>query len=1702
MPSKIKNSLLIIFVALLILCALPIYFVINYQKQFNIQAQSLSDTNYATYEITDYDEADYFEYAKTTDDPFYSNTSSGTSIYDPQFFLRKGQSLLISKQAIQDAGNNCGDLAQLKVITTSRPAVLCKGSHVANIYNPQCLDFVEICEFEDVSTTRYKINKSADSTTTCKSITKICLPSIINNCNITKGNKRSTFTDAYKCLNGNSPGGLPILKCPDGTRLASSDEYCPDANCPEPSSCNTIVECSGTETLTSVTATELLFKSYDCKDSACPNNISNIVSNFSSLKTDLTAKPKFVGATPTPSCANKLENAVQQEVLIPITGHQKDTCYDLTDYTGKVEDIPTINNYEQYLGILNNAKNIRSITPISSLSADKYFGNLDYSNSNTIFINENTEISNIPSFQVSSDGLQMKMMFVNNANLSSDFIKSPPNNNLQTKVNFHQNQTYKNGQMLKVALCQENSDAYLPNKKNKYNENYVTQCENYVLPIANHKENLTLTYNSLPTRIIKTMPNSLSDADYFTQDTTENFAGFMLFTHKTDSVNVVPQNIDDTPVVNGVYNNSSQISRSPYMFDKNGWLKLTKATEPRLMTEAKVLLELSKTPRHSSEPICHNYDNSFYCHSLFASTFPTNVAQIKDWEKDQLTHDLRFRLAFQIDDPDINNDVITNNYPNAILDDNSENDIRKGNKAYSNNTGKYEVIVKVTNPAKKAQLAVMTKLDEIVNKLSLTDLFQFEQPIGEEKDQEANKSMFSYLVNNSKLAILVRVSAILMIGIFALMYLMGLSKLDHQTLASMILKIAFVLGLLNPEAWELYQNIFALPIMQGFNEIAYQTLTILSPQDIMQTNILPPFDKKNIATYFYQSIDVMTMLLNQKNHFKIMAIFFSYSYGFVYVFIVYYGFYIYLFATANAILMFILAKIIMILVINLLPLFLLCLFFKTTQKMLDNWFSLVLGYGFQQIFIIIAVAFFNIMIVYILKMILGYKICWDPILKIGSGSLGHGLPFNDIVLFKFWKVSDSEDGNYIPSLFHTLYFLILAYAMKHFINFAASLGSRIAGGVSVEGVASAIKSDLVGNIASKTALKAFNNLAKGMKNRLIDKISFGYSGELADQRIEQANKEIDGHREAFHDVQNELNDYKSSSDFLSLSEAQKEGALKLKANELAQEAGYTNYGSLIKSANQSKKSTSTTLGGLLFDTTSSTAPYGFGRLTNAVTGRNLITGVANDTGNFTEANLLTTTRRISSQDVVEAQEFIDKKIKSKQEKLAQTTLTQDEINEIENQIKDLKIQKELIKLNQTTWSSIDKLKLLASKGGIELALVTGAVGGGVGLIGGAIGGGVAGFLGTATTTYHIIGRRFGIVADLFGGAGLVAIVAGLGGALTVGVYGAGRGAYAGTNTGLEFTTNVITCNFSKITSNAQADFTKMRATWLNDFNASQNTINRASQGAWRAMIDFTKNTGKTVVWGGYNAWKKVKWGAYNAVKTVGSPLTDPKAWGNSVVSAYIDFVKIAKNDAKYNLQQKLKDSATGISADQQEEIINDFIKQIKPYLSNSINLNQLNGNYQETDYGHKYLGKIHNIIEANLEKLNQDKSLFNLFVALAKQEKDKDYVGTDIANLVYSTAGAALTATGYAIGYTTQSMENYVKEKYSDYNTYLAERTINNLISTLPADSQEVVKKFKEEITNPGHQSITTFVREQVNTTDINKAKLLIALQEYAKTKK
>jgi hypothetical protein len=227
------------------------------------------------------------------------------------------------------------------------------------------------------------------------------------------------------------------------------------------------------------------------------------------------------------------------------------------------------------------------------------------------------------------------------------------------------------------------------------------------------------------------------------------------------------------------------------------------------------------------------------------------------------------------------------------------------------------------------------------------------------------------------------------------------------------------------------------------------------------------------------------------------------------------------------------------------------------------------------------------------------------------------------------------------------------------------------------------------------------------------------------------------------------------------------------------------------------------------------------------------------------------------------------------------------------------------------------------------------------------------------------------------------------------------------------------------------------------------------------------------------------------------------------------FAKIARNDAKYNLQQKLKTAYKDISADKQEQIIDDFILNIHPYLSKNLNLDKLNSSYKKTDYQDQNIATIHGIIEESLAKLNkdkpllnQDKSLFDLFVKLAKQEKNEGYVITNMANLTYSTFGAAIAGSAYAAGYTKQSIQNYLEESVLQHKKQRASQAIDVLMNTLDESSQQTVRTLKQKIEQAKSKNINesiqdTVVKEVVTknstTKYTDKAKLLLALQEYAK---
>ena len=160
--------------------------------------------------------------------------------------------------------------------------------------------------------------------------------------------------------------------------------------------------------------------------------------------------------------------------------------------------------------------------------------------------------------------------------------------------------------------------------------------------------------------------------------------------------------------------------------------------------------------------------------------------------------------------------------------------------------------------------------------------------------------------------------------------------------------------------------------------------------------------------------------------------------------------------------------------------------------------------------------------------------------------------------------------------------------------------------------------------------------------------------------------------------------------------------------------------------------------------------------------------------------------------------------------------------------------------------------------------------------------------------------------------------------------------------------------------------------------------------------------------------------------------------------------------------------------------------------------------HQVTDYQDRNLAQIHQIIEKSCKDLNQENSseLFKLLAKLAQQEKEKDLLKANIANLTSSTAGAVVAGAGYAAGYAMQYREEVILEQKKQR----AEKTINDLMSSFDDSSKQRITKFKEQIktqTTDGN-SIKEFARDLTTTssekTYTDKAKLLLALQEYAKT--
>lgn len=207
----------------------------------------------------------------------------------------------------------------------------------------------------------------------------------------------------------------------------------------------------------------------------------------------------------------------------------------------------------------------------------------------------------------------------------------------------------------------------------------------------------------------------------------------------------------------------------------------------------------------------------------------------------------------------------------------------------------------------------------------------------------------------------------------------------------------------------------------------------------------------------------------------------------------------------------------------------------------------------------------------VIKMSLGYKICWEEVWTINI--------ITPISLMSFWTIaslpprtdSNSNVGNIgnnegIPSLFSILFIWVIASLMGKFITMMTDLAQSLAGGASasklsggVKGIAGEIKKNL-GGLVKEYGWKKLggDDLIKRLDDNLFD------SGEIADKRREAKKKqyaEDASYKEQFLEHANQaLSNHKiknaarlagmSEEDRLKELKAVKDNAINEKAKEL------------------------------------------------------------------------------------------------------------------------------------------------------------------------------------------------------------------------------------------------------------------------------------------------------------------------------------------------------------------------------------------------------------------------------------------------------------------------------------------------------------------------------------------------------------------------
>ncbi len=365
--------------------------------------------------------------------------------------------------------------------------------------------------------------------------------------------------------------------------------------------------------------------------------------------------------------------------------------------------------------------------------------------------------------------------------------------------------------------------------------------------------------------------------------------------------------------------------------------------------------------------------------------------------------------------------------------------------------------------------------------------------------------VYKLVIADAKFKAIVTMCFVVMFSFYGVGYLMGTSELNHSEIMNRIIKIGIIYLFIGETGWDWFNNLVVRFFKNGTDYLAFMMASSFdSSSNHAVSDAIANSDYYDKSVLFSSVDNVFSMFFSQAVQKKVSALLFASIFGWAYLIIIYQSFMLYVYSVANAVLLYLTAQVFISILFTLGPIFLIFTLFNQTKEMFDNWLKQLIAFSLQQIFLLTTLAFFNMLMYEVIKLSLGYKICWDEVWTINI--------ITRITLLSFWTIASlpartnaqSDVGNIgnpegIPSLFSILFIWVIASLMNKFIGFMTDLAASISGGLSAsslgKGIADAVKG--ASDMAKKGRQDLWNKTG-GQAIQRMDKALFD-SGAMADK---------------------------------------------------------------------------------------------------------------------------------------------------------------------------------------------------------------------------------------------------------------------------------------------------------------------------------------------------------------------------------------------------------------------------------------------------------------------------------------------------------------------------------------------------------------------------------------------------------------------------